>query len=174
MKLFLNLNGTFGNNQNFFIAGGLDLKLYNTNLSLVDEWTRKTKENSIKLMCSIKRDRFVLATNYDLEIYALALRVNRSAAVEEGPVVTNYIMKLLKTYPDAHDNRCRDSILCLDSISEGLFASGSSDGHLILWNSDSLVKTMSLRPFDELNRNETALRLGSTSIISFKLINQVG
>jgi WD40 repeat protein len=156
MKTFLNLNANFISNQNLFIVAGLGLKLYNTNLSLVDEFDRNTKDNSIKLMCSIKKDRFVLATNSDVEVYTLAIRNN------------SYIMKLFQKTKNAH----KDSILCLDSVSGELFASGSSDGHLILWNSESLA-TMHLRPFDELNKNETALRLSSTSIISFKLVNQV-
>ena len=134
------------------------------------------------MTCLIKKDRFVLATNSDLEIYSLFLVFNNYvtnnlvvdsnstvANTETVNVVSSFKIKLLKKFLSIH----RDSILCLDSMSESLFASGSTDGHLIVWQSETLTKKYDLKPFDELNKNETAMRLSSTSIICFKPLNPV-
>ena len=57
--------------EKYFILGGIDLKLFDLKLNLVDEQVRKTKDNSIKFMTLIKNDKLALATNSDVEIYAL-------------------------------------------------------------------------------------------------------
>ena len=58
-------------------------------------------------------------------------------------------------------------------FSDTLFASGSSDGHFIIYNSDSLIKFFDLKPFEELNRNQSMLKLSLTSINCFKAIDDV-
>ena len=58
-------------------------------------------------------------------------------------------------------------------LKDKLFASGSSDGNLILWQSDTLIKYADLRPFDELNKNEQALRQSLTSICCVKSVYDV-
>ena len=49
---------------------------------------------------------------------------------------------------------------------DNVFASGSSDGHIVLWLSQTLIKSIELRPFSELIKNEIMLRLNLTSINS--------
>jgi WD40 repeat protein len=56
------------------------------------------------------------------------------------------------------------SILTLENISELIFASGSSDGQVILWLSKNLIRSIELRPFDELNANSLTSGLNLTSI----------
>ena len=58
-------------------------------------------------------------------------------------------------------------------LKEKLFASGSSDGNLILWESDTLLKYADLKPFDELNRSDHALRFSLTSISCVKSLYEV-
>lgn len=128
-------------------------------------------------MILIKNDKIVLATNTDIEIYALVALNNANSietftnledmSVSEAPI--NIKIKELKKYSSAH----KDSILCLENISDILFASGSSDGNLIVWHSETLMRTMSLKPFEELNLNENLLRLSLNSIITFKCLLEV-
>jgi hypothetical protein len=110
-------------NQNCFIVAGLDLKLYDTSLNEIDEYSRKTKENSIKFMILIKNDKLVLATNSDIEVYGLIdsnIHSNESDdmnAYENSNSENNDIQDLrikeLKKYINVH----KDSILCLDNLS---------------------------------------------------------
>jgi hypothetical protein len=53
---------------------------------------------------------------------------------------------------------------------DNVFASGSSDGHIVLWLSQNLIKSIELRPFNELNKNEMISRLNLTSINSIRTL----
>lgn len=54
-----------------------------------------------------------------------------------------------------------------------MFASGSSDGTLIIWQSENLTRCIELKPFDELNQNEALKRLNLTSVNCFKCLYDV-
>jgi hypothetical protein len=58
-------------------------------------------------------------------------------------------------------------------IEDKMFASGSSDGTLILWLSENLTRCIELKPFDELNQNEALKRLNLTSVNCFKCLYDV-
>ena len=49
---------------------------------------------------------------------------------------------------------------------DNVFASGSSDGQIVLWLTQTLVKSIEIKPFSELVKNEMMLRLNLTSINS--------
>lgn len=159
--------------ESYFLLGGLDLKLIDLDLNLVDELARKTKENSARLATMIKSDKFVVATNSDIEIYALVCLGSRSNDETSNKRTTSYTsvrIKELKKYMNAHE----DSILCLAKVTDSMFASGSSNGHFILWQSDTLIKIMDLRPCEEvISQNDPERRLGLTSITFFQCLYEV-
>ena len=98
--------------------GGFDLKLYDTSLKLIDEFSRNTKENSIKFMIQIKSDMIVLATNSDIEIYGLIPFISNKTNSKENDndnkeEVSCLTIKELKKYLNVH----RDSILTLIKLS---------------------------------------------------------
>lgn len=112
-KLFLNLNF---NSKNLLLVAGLDLKLYDHNLDLIDEYFRKTNENSIKNIVGIENDRFVVASNYDLESYLIL--ISKSSLSNENRLLDEEYeekikLKEVQKYKNAH----KDSILCLTKIS---------------------------------------------------------
>lgn len=186
--------------SNYFILAGLDLKLFDLDLNLVDEYARKTKENSVKHAVVIKSDKFVVATNSDIEIYALVClggggsssaastpatpdidhadddhndhdRRRKAKKTTTAPATTTYIrIKELKKFVNSHE----DSILCVEKLTDAMFASGSSSGHLILWQSDTLIRVFELRPFDELNQAHESKRLALTSVSNFQCLFDVG
>lgn len=161
-KIMLNLVGS-NTESNHFLMCGQDIRLFDSSLVQIDEYSRQNKEESIKLACLIKKDRFVLATNSDLEVYALVIIFTEKA---------NLKLKLLKKASNVHE--IGSSILCLGCVNESLFASGSSDGQLILWNTETLNKSFELRPFDGLNKLKIDVKLGSmNTIVCFRLFNQV-
>lgn len=83
------------------IVAGIDIKLYDTDLFQVDEFKRKKRDNSVKHMIKIKDDKFVAASNYDLEIYGLV------------DLSSDFRLKELKCHANAHS----DTILYLNKIS---------------------------------------------------------
>ena len=89
------------------LLAGIDLKLYDSNLNLVDEIKRKKRENSIKHIISVKEDRLILATNSDLEIYGLVY------SIENETKSSSFKLKELKLHLNAH----ADTILYLNKIS---------------------------------------------------------
>lgn len=99
--------------------GGFDLKLYDTDLKLIDEYSRNTKENSIKYMIQIKSDKLVLATNSDIEIYGIIPSASINTLAKENQSINkneeqnNLTIKELKKYLNAH----KDSILTLAKLS---------------------------------------------------------
>jgi hypothetical protein len=92
------------NNLDHFVLAGVDIELYDMNLKLIDKFTRKNKENSIRFIILIKHDKLVIATNNDLEVYAL-LQTNQES--------DELKIKELKKCSNAHEN----SILNLSKIS---------------------------------------------------------
>jgi hypothetical protein len=58
-------------------------------------------------------------------------------------------------------------------MKESKFASGSSDGSLILWQTESLLKIAVLKPFDELIQNDIMLKLNLTCITCIKPYGEV-
>jgi hypothetical protein len=92
------------NNLDHFVLAGVDIEIYDMNLKLIDKFTRKSKENSIRFMIMIKHEKLVIATNTDLEIYVL-LQTNQES--------DELKIKELKKCLNAHEN----SILNLRKIS---------------------------------------------------------
>ncbi len=162
-KIFLNLKThDYPNNPNLFIVAGYDIRLYDSDLKLHDNFSRYTKEESIKLMSLVGRDRVALVTNSDIEIYDLV----------KGQVVENsqqpyYGLKFVKKITNEYE----DSILHLERLNELLFATGSSDGELVIWKSETLDKFHCVKLFEELHKNDS--RLNYTSIIRFGLFKEV-
>ena len=101
--------------------GGYDLQLYDSNLTLVADWSRDTKENSIKFMIQIKTDKLVLATNSDIEFYALipfaANKAKENQLNINNDEISSLKIKELKKYINAH----KDSILTLTKLSGNFF-----------------------------------------------------
>ena len=164
-KIFLNLTNSNTNQSNLVVAG-IDIKLYNEDLTLLDEFTRKSRDNSVKFMIIIKNDRIVLATNSDIEMYEIVSgqtqsqqHLYESNSNNKNPSSNIYSkIKELKKYTNIHN----DSILYLANLSENTFGSSSSDGKLIIWQSETLVKYLDIRPFNEI-----------IGINCFKTINEV-
>lgn len=168
-RLFSNCSFT-SNGESYFFVAGLDIKLFASDLTLVDEYVRKTKDNSIRFMILIKNDKLVLATNGDIEIYALVFLNNNSISADSTtPAKCAIKIKEIKKYPNTHE----DSILCLNSIGESMFASGSSNGLFILWQTDNLNKLRELRPFEELVDQINHNRLSINSISCFQFLYEV-
>ena len=97
-------------NDNFLLAAGVNLKLFDTNLNLLDECVRKNKENSIKFLITIKNDRIVIATNFDIEIFAIINANNDENVLEDE---NSYKLVELKQYYNTH----KENILALEIIS---------------------------------------------------------
>ncbi len=100
--------------------GGYDLQLYDSNLTLVADWSRDTKENTIKFMIQIKSDKLVLATNSDIEFYGLIPFANKSKENQlntNNDEISSLKIKELKKYINAH----KDSILSLTKLSGNFF-----------------------------------------------------
>jgi hypothetical protein len=99
--------------------GGFDLKLYDTDLKLIEQYSRNTKENTIKYMIQIKSDKLVLATNSDLEVYGIISLTSINTLAKENLSINknveknNSTIKELKKYLNAH----KDSILTLTKLS---------------------------------------------------------
>lgn len=117
-------------------------------------------------MIIIKNDRIVLATNSDIEMYEIVSgqtqsqqHLYESNSNNKNPSSNIYSkIKELKKYTNIHN----DSILYLANLSENTFGSSSSDGKLIIWQSETLVKYLDIRPFNEI-----------IGINCFKTINEV-
>ena len=101
--------------------GGYDLQLYDSNLTLVADCSRDTKENSIKFMIQIKSDKLVLATNSDIEFYGLipfsTNKVKENQLNINNDEISSLKIKELKKYINAH----KDSILTLTKLSGNFF-----------------------------------------------------
>jgi hypothetical protein len=54
-----------------------------------------------------------------------------------------------------------------------MFGSSSANGILTLWHTDHLFKINDLKPFDELNKNESMLKQNLTCISCFKTFYEV-
>jgi WD40 repeat protein len=78
-------------------------------------------------------------------------------------------LKELKKFSNAH----RETITCLERISDIMFGSASSDGTLLLIHSETLLILFELKPFDELNHNQSMLKMNPTSISSFTCLFNV-
>lgn len=131
--------------NNYVLTAGRDLKLYNSKLHLMHEFIRDNTDNSIRLGILLDKDRIVFASNFDIEIFSCE---QNSKLVE--------LKKFIKTH--------NDTILSLEIISDLIFASGSSDGQVILWLSKNLIRSVELRPFNELNTDSLKSGLNKTSI----------
>jgi hypothetical protein len=110
------------------ITAGLNLRLYNFDSEILDEFSRKNREDSVKFMIYMKNDKIVLATNLDIEFYALV----NSSIVKDSEIIDEQNLGIcsaenmfttdqsynhlsfreLKIYANAH----LDTILCLESI----------------------------------------------------------
>jgi len=165
-KLFLSFN--FQHSNELILVAGLDLKIYDYNLDLVDEYFRKTNENSIKHIIELDNDRFVVASNSDIELYCIVVEKLSVSSYEEQKSAPMYDQKFEKKVKLKADNReknaHKDSILSLSKVSDSSFVSSSSDGVLIIWNSIDLKKLVVLKPSDEIQKRE-ALSLTKASCV---------
>ncbi|CAF1016158.1 unnamed protein product [Brachionus calyciflorus] len=155
------------NMSNLFIVGGLNLKIYDSNLSLLDEFSRETKENSIRHILLTKKEKIVVATNTDLEFYVL-ITVNKKLESKSTSEFSHFRVKELKKHLNCH----YDSILCLDNLNDSYFASGSTDGQIKIWQSDTLNILYELRPFEDISLNDNFSKLNFNSICCVKSFNE--
>jgi hypothetical protein len=160
-RLFFSVNI---NENDFLLVSGIDIQLVDLELNVIDEFKRKKRDNTIKHMIALKDNKFILATNNDLEIFVL-IHSNDN----DEKTSSSYKIKELKSYSNAH----LDSILYINKISDSMFASASANGILTLWHSDHLFKIIDLKPFDELNKNESMLKQNLTCITCFKPFYEV-
>jgi WD40 repeat protein len=132
-------------------VGSIDIRLYNSDLTVLSHFVRNTKENTIKFIIPFKNNQLIIATNNDIEIY----KINDKQSLE-----------LVRCFVDIH----RDTILCIDKISDHLFASSSSDGCLIIWDSRQTDKSYEILPFKELkqDKSSTSHRYVLNSIFCFR------
>ena len=144
----------------------MDLKLYDHKLELIDEYFRKTNENSLKHIIQIENDRFVVASNFDLESYCVFIAKTSVSNFDAFniPEQDKFEKKIKLKEVNKQKNAHTDTILSLSKISEISFASGSSEGLLIIWNSDDFSKLIILKPLSEF-QSEVKLSLTSASCI---------
>jgi len=163
-KLFLNLK-LKGLNDLILVAG-MDLKIYDHNLDLLDEYFRKTNENSLKYIIDMENDQFVVATNYDIESYSIVTEKIVADSYENQKSTLISDEKLEKKIKLRAENReknvHRESILSLSKVSDAMFVSSSSDGLFILWNCEDLKKLIVLKPVIEFQNEVLSLTKASS------------
>lgn len=111
-KLFLSLKF---NRHDLLLVAGLDLKLYDSSLNLIEEFFRKTNDNSIKFVVSPVESQFIVASNCDIELYHIC-SVKSSASnleISNEHFEESVRVKEFKKVKNAH----KDSILCLTVVS---------------------------------------------------------
>ncbi len=95
------------NSVDLLLSAGIDLRLYDSNLNVIDEIKRKKRENTIKHIIAVKEDRLIVATNSDLEIFGLVYSFDNETKS------SSFKLKELKLHLNAHT----DTILYLNKIS---------------------------------------------------------
>lgn len=114
-------------------------------------------------MILIDKTKIVLATNTDIEFYVLF-------CFDKIELIAKKIrIKQLKIYENCHSN----TILCLDFLKDCLFASGSSDGVIFIWQADTMQKLMELKPFEEDYLSEAFIKSDIFGVCSIKQLYKV-
>ncbi|XP_078372588.1 WD repeat-containing protein 41-like [Oculina patagonica] len=111
-----------------FFSGGQDLCVWNEKGEMLDKMARNSEHSDIHSLLPIKNNRIVAASNKSsLVVYSV---VKPSDDSEELKIV-----EFKKLSPH------RESIRCLISVADSMFASASLDGAIVLWSSHSLSYT---------------------------------
>lgn len=147
----------------FFFAADFDLKIFDFSLNALDQFPRKDHDNTVKFIILINKTKIVLATNTDIEFYVLF------CFDKIDLIVKKIRIKLLKICENCHT----DTILCLDYLKDSLFASGSCDGTIFIWQAETMQKLQELKPFDECDLTESFIKSDFFSVCSIKQVYQV-
>ncbi|KAL9986795.1 hypothetical protein ACROYT_G000993 [Oculina patagonica] len=111
-----------------FFSGGQDLCVWNEKGEMLDKMARNSEHSDIHSLLPIKNNRIVAASNKSsLVVYSVV----RPADYSEKLKIVEF--KKLSTH--------RESIRCLISVADSMFASASLDGVIVLWSSHSLSYT---------------------------------
>lgn len=149
--------------DDFLLAASNDVKIFDSSLAILDQFIRKDHDNTIKYMILINKTKIALATNTDIEFYALFF-------FDKIDLIENKIrIKQLEIFENCHS----DTILCLDLLQGFLFASGSCDGTILIWHSETMQKMMELKPFDNHHLGEAFTKSDFFGVSCIKHFNQV-
>ncbi|XP_066020812.1 WD repeat-containing protein 41 isoform X2 [Pocillopora verrucosa] len=111
-----------------FFSGGQDLCVWSEKGELLDKMQRNSEDCDIHTLLPIKNNRIVAASNkFSLVVYSVTRSTDDSQNMK--------IVEVKKLPPH------RESIRCLISVADSMFASASLDGAIILWSSLSLSHT---------------------------------
>ncbi|KAL3867130.1 hypothetical protein ACJMK2_044357 [Sinanodonta woodiana] len=117
--------------NSMFCSGGHELCLWSTDGKLLDRFqVRSTEEADICFIIPITNDRIVTAADKQMVVYSIA-SADLDGGMEEDE---NKSISLVKKLP-SH----REVIRCIINIRDGYFASGSIDGTIILWKTETLL-----------------------------------
>lgn len=110
--------------ENIFFSGGQDLCLWNEKGELLDKVSRSTEHSDIHSLLPVKNKRLVAASNRSsLVVYSIE---SQRTAHDQEKLKISEIKKL-----SPH----REAIRCLVNVADGMFASASLDGAIVLWSS---------------------------------------
>lgn len=114
-------------------------------------------------MLLINKTKIALATNTDIEFYVLFYFDKIDLIGKQ------FRIKQLEVYENCHS----DTILCLDALKGYFFASGSCDGIIFIWQSETMQKLMELKPFEGHHLGESLTKSDFFGVCSIKQLNQV-
>ncbi|XP_022334336.2 WD repeat-containing protein 41-like [Crassostrea virginica] len=119
--------------DNMFVSAGEALHLWAEDGILLDTFSMEAQEADITLLIStnMKNERFVTACDKELAVYSIKDQLD----VNE----TSYKICLLKKLPQHIE-----AVRALVPVSDKLFASGSLDGTILLWSSETFIPVKKL------------------------------
>ncbi|KXJ28865.1 WD repeat-containing protein 41 [Exaiptasia diaphana] len=113
--------------ENVFFSGGQDLCLWDEQGNLLHKLERKLEHSDIHTVLPIKNSRVITASNKSsLAVYHIVRQSSNNCLQIE-------LFKKLSPQ--------RESIRCLISVADSMFASASLDGAIVLWSTLSLSYT---------------------------------
>lgn len=115
-------------NIGLFISGGYQLCAWDRQGHLLHTYERPLTEADVHILLPIRNDRIVAAVEKQLTVYSLVTVPSGSKGAEESKEIV-----MIKKLPPH-----REAIRSLVSVSDGSFASGSIDGTIILWTTQTL------------------------------------
>ena len=111
-------------NKELILVAGLDIQIYDSHLNLIEDFSRKTKENSIKYLIRAKNNKFIISTNNDLELYELYENKNDEKKsfdeLLDGVSQLCESQVLIKAH-QRHVNAHIDTILFIDNLTGYLY-----------------------------------------------------
>ncbi|KAJ8299865.1 hypothetical protein KUTeg_022612 [Tegillarca granosa] len=125
--------------HDIFISGGEGLHLWSGDGKLLSSYDRSSEEADISLMLFTKNERLVTASSKELRVYSVINETEKNETKEFQGKIT-----LTKKLPPH-----REAIRELVMVSDIMFASGSLDGTIILWSTQSYLPTYTFNIMSE-------------------------